>query len=181
MHKMAESDRPSSGVGVCKPNPTTPNFFAAMEQPSHVQSTRHGCTHQSSVLRRVLSAGKCVWQRSRNCGSVHVWTSNPNATIPFTDMGDLQYAALDPLVYAHHGNIDRLWEVVWKSFLGGGRKDLSQADFLNTLFLFYDENAALVKVQISQALNINNFRTPNTLITFSSSCSHLLLVKKTNS
>ncbi len=158
MHKMAESDRPSSGVGVSKPNPTTPNFFAAMEQPSHVQSTRHGCTHQSSVLRRVLPAGKCAWQRSRNCGSVHLWTSNPNAIIPFTDMSDLQYAALDPLFYAHHGNIDRLWEV-WKSLPGGSRKDLGQADFLNTQFLFYDENAALVKVQISQALNINSFRS----------------------
>jgi polyphenol oxidase len=73
-------------------------------------------------------------------------------------MGDLQYAALDPLFYAHHGNIHRLWEV-WKSLPGGSRKDLSQADFLNTQFLFYDENAALVKVQISQALNINNFRS----------------------
>jgi len=73
-------------------------------------------------------------------------------------MSDLQYAALDPLFYAHHGNIDRLWEV-WKSLPGGSCKDLGQADFLNTQFLFYDENAALVKVQISQALNINNFRS----------------------
>ncbi len=91
-------------------------------------------------------------------GSVHVWTGNPNATIPFSDMGSFQYAALDPIFYAHHGNIDRLWEV-WKSLPGRNRKDLSQADYLNTQFLFYDENAALVKVQISQALNINNFRS----------------------
>jgi polyphenol oxidase len=90
-------------------------------------------------------------------GNVHLWTGNPNATIPFSDMGILQYAALDPIFYAHHANIDRLWEV-WKSLPGGNRKDLSQADYLNTQFLFYDENAALVKVQISQALNINNFR-----------------------
>jgi polyphenol oxidase len=91
-------------------------------------------------------------------GTVHFWTGDPNATIPFSDMGIFQYAALDPIFYAHHGNIDRLWEV-WKSLPGGNRKDLSQADYLNTQFLFYDENAALVKVQISQALNINNFRS----------------------
>ncbi|KAH8946526.1 hypothetical protein BDL97_12G100000 [Sphagnum fallax] len=76
---------------------------------------------------------------------------------PGRGAGTLEYAAFDPIFYAHHGNIDRLWEV-WKSLPGGNRKDLSQADYLNTQFLFYDENAALVKVQISQALNINNFR-----------------------
>jgi polyphenol oxidase len=67
-------------------------------------------------------------------------------------MGIFQFSAYDPTFFAHHGNVDRLWEV-WKALPGGNRKDITDSDYLNTEFLFYDENGNLVKVKISQALN----------------------------
>ncbi|KAI5071758.1 hypothetical protein GOP47_0014009 [Adiantum capillus-veneris] len=75
-------------------------------------------------------------------GTVHVWTGNP-ANPNDEDMGTLYSAGRDPIFHAHHSNIDRLWEV-WKS-LGGRRQDLTDSDYLNATFLFYDENAKLVR------------------------------------
>jgi polyphenol oxidase len=85
-------------------------------------------------------------------GPVHFWVGNPKATVEYADMGIFQFSAYDPTFFAHHGNVDRLWEV-WKALPGGNRKDITDSDYLNTEFLFYDENANLVKVKISQALN----------------------------
>ncbi|KAJ7520629.1 hypothetical protein O6H91_19G015000 [Diphasiastrum complanatum] len=85
-------------------------------------------------------------------GTVHVWTgdsSQPN----YEDMGALYSAASDPIFFAHHANVDRLW-TVWKS-LGGRRKDITDPDWLNAEFVFYDENASLVKVKVGDALSID--------------------------
>eukprot|EP00249_Psilotum_nudum_P015873 c25564_g1_i1 orf=490-2328(+) len=83
-------------------------------------------------------------------GTVHSWTgdpSNPNDE----NMGALYSAARDAVFYAHHSNVDRMWEV-WKS-LGGRRQNLTDPDWLNATFLFYDENANLVRVKVSDALD----------------------------
>jgi polyphenol oxidase len=67
-------------------------------------------------------------------------------------MGTFYTAARDPIFYPHHTNLDRLW-VVWKN-LGQGRKDYSDdLDWLETNFFFYDENANLVRVKISDSLD----------------------------
>lgn len=84
-------------------------------------------------------------------GPVHIWTGNP-ANPNVEDMGNFYSAARDPIFYAHHGNIDRLW-TVWKN-LGGKRRDFADGDWLNTSFLFYDENAQLVRVKVSDCLNM---------------------------
>jgi polyphenol oxidase len=39
---------------------------------------------------------------------------------------------------------------------GDYRNDITDPDYLNTEFLFYDENGDLVKVKIAQALDIGN-------------------------
>ncbi len=88
---------------------------------------------------------------------VHTWTGNPKAKIATSDMGNSQFSAFDPIFHAHHSNIDRLWEV-WKALAKGNHQDITDPDYLNTEFLFYDENGNLVKVKISQALNINTLR-----------------------
>ncbi|PKU61312.1 polyphenol oxidase, chloroplastic [Dendrobium catenatum] len=82
-------------------------------------------------------------------GPVHVWTGNP-ANPNDEDMGTLYSAARDPIFFAHHGNIDRLWSV-WKT-LGGKRRDFKDLDWLDASFLFYDENAQLVRVKIRDCL-----------------------------
>ncbi|EXB82816.1 Polyphenol oxidase [Morus notabilis] len=66
-------------------------------------------------------------------------------------MGNFYSAARDPIFYSHHSNIDRLWSV-WKT-LGGKRKDYIDPDWLNSGFLFYDENKQLVRVYVCDSLD----------------------------
>lgn len=85
--------------------------------------------------------------------TVHVWTGD--RTQPNTeDMGSLYSAARDPIFYAHHSNVDRMWNI-WKSL---GRKDFTDSDWLNASFLFYDENAQLVKVKVKDTLDSSKLR-----------------------
>ncbi len=49
------------------------------------------------------------------------------------DMSNLQYSPRDPVFYAHHGNIDRLWS----SWVAAGH---SNPDFGDAKVYFYDEN-----------------------------------------
>ena len=63
--------------------------------------------------------------------------SGPHATVHNAfapgDMADLQYSPRDPVFYAHHGNIDRLWS----SWVNAGH---SNPDFGDARVYFYDEN-----------------------------------------
>ncbi|XP_058072659.1 polyphenol oxidase, chloroplastic-like [Magnolia sinica] len=86
---------------------------------------------------------------------LHVWCGDRNQ--PNTeDMGNFYSAARDPIFYAHHSNIDRLW-TVWKG-LGGKRRDFTDSDWLDSAFLFYDENAQLVRVKVRDCLDSRNLR-----------------------
>lgn len=53
-------------------------------------------------------------------------------------MGDPNTAAQDPIFWLHHANIDRLWPK-WLA-QGGGRTDPNDSVWLNTRFMFFDEN-----------------------------------------
>lgn len=44
-------------------------------------------------------------------GLVHVWTTDPKSFSGAPDMGALASAGFDPVFFAHHANIDRLWDV----------------------------------------------------------------------
>ncbi|KMT04316.1 hypothetical protein BVRB_8g183910 [Beta vulgaris subsp. vulgaris] len=83
-------------------------------------------------------------------GTVHVWTGDRNQP-NFEDMGNFYSAARDPLFYAHHANIDRMWSI-WKT-LGGNRQDFTETDWLDASFIFYDENAQAVRVRVRDCLN----------------------------
>ncbi|KAL0917426.1 hypothetical protein M5K25_012485 [Dendrobium thyrsiflorum] len=88
-------------------------------------------------------------------GTVHLWTGDsrqPNRE----DMGVFYSAARDPIFFAHHSNIDRLWDV-WKT-LGGQRQDFTDTDWLDAGFLFYDENKQLVRVKVRDCLNTELLR-----------------------
>ncbi|EFJ32200.1 hypothetical protein SELMODRAFT_230787 [Selaginella moellendorffii] len=70
-----------------------------------------------------------------NNGSVLRRSRKPNGE----DLGNFYSAGKDPLFYSHHANVDRMWDV-WRSL---GNHDFTDADYLNTEFLFFDENQDL--------------------------------------
>ncbi|KAJ6292506.1 hypothetical protein OIU78_024643 [Salix suchowensis] len=69
-------------------------------------------------------------------------------------MGNFYSAARDPIFFSHHSNVDRMWSV-WKT-LGGRRTDLTDPDWLNASFFFYDENANPVRVTVKDCLDSRN-------------------------
>ncbi|KAL4313369.1 hypothetical protein GQ457_01G042340 [Hibiscus cannabinus] len=82
--------------------------------------------------------------------AIHRWVGDQRQ--PYKeDMGNFYSAGRDPLFYAHHSNIDRLWNI-WKSLPGKKRCDFPDTDWLDSSFLFYDENADLVRVKVRDAL-----------------------------
>ena len=83
-------------------------------------------------------------------GPVLIWCGNRNLP-SIQDMGNFATAGRDPIFYGHHSNVDRMWSI-WKT-LGGKRKDFTDSDWLNTEFLFYDEEARLVKVKVKDCLD----------------------------
>jgi polyphenol oxidase len=76
-------------------------------------------------------------------GNIHFWTGDQNQPNG-EDMGNFYSAGRDPIFFAHHANVDRMW-YVWKK-LRGKHQDFTDPDWLNTEFLFYDENAQLVHI-----------------------------------
>jgi tyrosinase len=54
-------------------------------------------------------------------------------------MGDIDTAAVDPIFWLHHANIDRIW---W--FWQKNHKNPTDSAWLNAKFEFFDENGALV-------------------------------------
>ncbi|CAK8530510.1 unnamed protein product [Lathyrus sativus] len=83
-------------------------------------------------------------------GPVHRWSGDdtqPNSE----NMGTFYAAARDPIFFSHHSNIDRFWSI-WKT-LGGKRKDFTDKDWLESAFLFYDENKNLVRVKVKDCLD----------------------------
>lgn len=70
------------------------------------------------------------------------------------NMGSFYTAARDPVFYAHHANIDRLW-MVWRR-LRGNVPEITDPAWLNSFFYFHDENAQLVRMKIRDSLDITN-------------------------
>uniref|UniRef100_A0A6V7QWY4 Tyrosinase copper-binding domain-containing protein n=1 Tax=Ananas comosus var. bracteatus TaxID=296719 RepID=A0A6V7QWY4_ANACO len=86
--------------------------------------------------------------------SVHWLTGDP--THRREDMGGFYSAGRDPIFFAHHGNIDRMW-YLWRG-LGSTHQDFTDPDWLNSTFLFYDENAQLVRVRVQDCLDTDALR-----------------------
>ncbi|KAH7441844.1 hypothetical protein KP509_03G057800 [Ceratopteris richardii] len=81
--------------------------------------------------------------------TVHGWLGN-KSSVGWKDMGTFYAAANDPLFYAHHAQLDRLWEV-WKSI--PGHVEFDDADYANAEFLFYNEEGEMVRVKAGDASN----------------------------
>ncbi|XP_078438591.1 polyphenol oxidase I, chloroplastic-like [Wolffia australiana] len=83
--------------------------------------------------------------------TLHSWVGsgvNPERE----DMGAFYSAAKDPIFYAHHSNIDRLWEV-WKELREGKDADFEEHAWLESAFTFYDENLRFVRIKVRDLLD----------------------------
>uniref|UniRef100_A0ACD5VUI5 Uncharacterized protein n=1 Tax=Avena sativa TaxID=4498 RepID=A0ACD5VUI5_AVESA len=92
--------------------------------------------------------------------TIHTWTGDmaqPNVE----NMGVYYSAGRDPTFYPHHNNIDRLW-VAWHDIGASrgyrGHVDFTDPDWLDSSFLFYDEEARLVRVTVRDMLDIEKLR-----------------------
>jgi polyphenol oxidase len=93
-------------------------------------------------------------------GPVHAWVGDPYAPPPYSpldDMGRFRRSAFDPVFYAHHSNIDRVWWL-WTRIPGGTRTFPMAPAYNLTQFTFYDEDANLVKMNVSQVLDSDLLR-----------------------
>ena len=77
-------------------------------------------------------------------GNVHVDVGDP------LNMGDIPWAARDPLFWMHHCNVDRLWA----SWNAGGRRNPADPAFLKREFIFADENGNRVSAKVEDFLDI---------------------------
>ncbi|KAL8506217.1 hypothetical protein ACS0TY_017181 [Phlomoides rotata] len=82
--------------------------------------------------------------------SLHSWVGENTAS--GEDMGNFYSTGRDVIFYSHHANVDRLW-TVWRNLRGSKPKEFTDSDWLNADFAFYDENAMLVKVRVSDTLD----------------------------
>lgn len=82
--------------------------------------------------------------------SLHSWVGESTAS--GEDMGNFYSTGRDVIFYSHHANVDRLW-TVWRDLRGPKPKEFTDSDWLNADFAFYDENAKLVKVRVSDTLD----------------------------
>ncbi|KAF8649655.1 hypothetical protein HU200_064195 [Digitaria exilis] len=89
-------------------------------------------------------------------GPVHVWTGDPRQPNG-EDMGTFYSAARDPIFFAHHGNVDRMWSI-WSSLRPGNNTGFTDTDWLDATFLFYDEDARLVRVRVRDCLDTATLR-----------------------
>lgn len=86
--------------------------------------------------------------------SVHVWVGDPRQPSG-ENLGNFYSAGRDPLFYCHHGNVDRMW-TLWQYYLPSSKvpdKKITDPDFLNASFVFYDENSQLVRVYVKDCLS----------------------------
>ncbi|XP_020574987.1 polyphenol oxidase, chloroplastic-like [Phalaenopsis equestris] len=81
--------------------------------------------------------------------------SSPHGPIHISTSADMEYmdtAARDPIFFAHHGNIDRLW-TIWERISMNKSRVFKDKDFLDASFLFWDENMQFVRIFVRDIMD----------------------------
>ena len=105
----------------------------------------------------VIKRGNCLEDHGSGSiemsphNNIHNWVGDPEATIQGENMGHFHSARKDPVFYAHHANVDRMWNI-WQKMKDQPR-DHTDPDWLNSSFVLYDENRKAVRIKVSQCLD----------------------------
>jgi polyphenol oxidase len=86
-------------------------------------------------------------------GGVHIWCGDTTLQSAKADMGLLDTAAQDPLFFAHHANIDRLWDQWMKS--SSSHKNPTSVSWLRHKFTFWDEQKRWVSITVADVINMS--------------------------
>ncbi|XP_006644832.1 polyphenol oxidase, chloroplastic-like [Oryza brachyantha] len=94
--------------------------------------------------------------------TMHTWTGDISLH-NVENMGVYYSAGRDPIFYPYHSNIDRLWEIWRDTTTVSGRHGhaatvFTDPDWLDSSFLFYDEEARLVRITVRDVLDIDRLR-----------------------
>ena len=142
---------------------------ARITGPAHM----HTVLGTTSRMAFMGGSGNMGVLESSPHGPVHIWTAETSPTqnpVPAgcfypdmpggqpvnqsqsgcLDMGVLATAAQDPVFFAHHSNIDRLWDV-WAA-TPGSQGNWTTSDWLNHRFNFYDENGKWIYITVADVL-----------------------------
>ncbi|WOL02936.1 polyphenol oxidase I, chloroplastic-like [Canna indica] len=86
---------------------------------------------------------------------VHGWVGDRNNPVK-EDMGAFHSAGRDPVLYAHHSNIDRMW-ATWQK-MRNNELEFDDDEWLNSEFTFFDENLQFVRIRVRDVLNMSKLR-----------------------
>jgi polyphenol oxidase len=87
-------------------------------------------------------------------GGVHLWTTNPTTLVPpQVNMGVLGTAAFDPVFFAHHANIDRLWQVWLDTAATPPHANPSEDAWGQQTFVFYDGRRLWSQIAVEQVVD----------------------------
>jgi tyrosinase len=146
-----------------------PKFLDGSQNPLYVAERAAGINSGAALPERAISPAKAL-ARPNYIGTAE-FGGNVTSPAQFSEaggeleetphnvvhslvggrglMGDIRKAAEDPIFWLHHANIDRLWSV-WSST--PGRRDPSEASWLNQSFDFFDADGKGVSLRCDQVL-----------------------------
>jgi polyphenol oxidase len=81
-------------------------------------------------------------------GLVHIWTGDPTLQNAKQDMGVLATASQDPVFFAHHANVDRLWDVCVRR----GNQQPVLTSWREQKFYFYNEKSQWMSILFGSTL-----------------------------
>ena len=140
--------RPASAGGAANPlfdSLRSPAASGGSPMPASIFPVASNPMNAANFAAFGGSAGSGGGMENGPHGAIHVWTGGSG------DMASLATAARDPVFYAHHCQIDRLWSE-WVRRNPVAHANPTAAAFLSKSFLFFDENKRWTKIKISDVL-----------------------------
>ena len=127
--------------------------FIAIEDANPVALASELATSIGGVVRpNALGIYRSTRLERSPHGSVHVYVGGVSAAgDEIGDMGDFATAALDPLFFAHHCNLDRIWEI-WRQTASNLATEPKNEEFLEHRFVFPWLDGSSIEVPVKDTL-----------------------------